>query len=69
MTAACSPKVAHRRPKQGLSMKGSRSMLDLQPDTVTRDVALLSGCDACFERAAEATAKSPCDNGACRTAG
>ena len=30
MAAACSPKVAHRRPKHGLSMKGTRSMLDLQ---------------------------------------
>ena len=31
MTVACSPKVAHKRPKEGLSMKGVRSMLDPRP--------------------------------------
>ena len=39
MTAACSPKVAHRRPKQGLSMKGARSMLDLQPAPAAMAIA------------------------------
>ena len=31
MAAECSPKVAHKGPKEGLSMKGARSMLDCRP--------------------------------------
>jgi hypothetical protein len=41
MTAACSPKVAHERPKEGLWMKGVRSMLDRRP-TLNRRLSVPS---------------------------